>query len=62
VAASIIDFFTRAWVASSRTGGWVAVSLLLKFDLALIGLYAMLTQFGLLPSESTGLRVRDKVT
>lgn len=45
VAASVIDLFTRTWVASPKVGEWAAASVLLKFILALVGFYAMLAQF-----------------
>ncbi|MCX6224518.1 MAG: hypothetical protein NTV01_07160 [Bacteroidia bacterium] len=45
IAASIVDFFTRSWVTSEKTGEWVVLSVLLKFALSLVGFYAMLIQF-----------------
>jgi len=46
LAASVVDYFTRSWVTSSRTGEAVVVSAVLKFVLMFIGLYALLAQFG----------------
>jgi hypothetical protein len=46
VAAAVVDYLTRSWVTSSRTGEAALVSSVLKVVLMLIGLYALLAQFG----------------
>ena len=42
--ASIVDLFTRAWVASDRLGTATSVSILLKFSFAMVGFFAMVGQ------------------
>jgi len=42
--ASIIDLFTRQWVASNRLGSMANTSVILKGLFALIGFYAMIGQ------------------
>ena len=43
--AGVIDLFTRGWVQSPKLGEWKLFSSYLKLVLALIGTYAMLSQF-----------------
>lgn len=43
--ASCIDLPTRAWVRSDKLGQSASLSVILKFILALIGMYAMIVQF-----------------
>lgn len=45
VIASIIDLYTRKWVASNRIGSMIKTSVLLKGLFAIIGFYAMAGQF-----------------
>lgn len=44
VIASIIDLYTRKWVASNMIGGMIKTSVLLKGLFAVIGFYAMVGQ------------------
>ena len=51
LCAAVVDLFTRSWTASNHVGEWVALSIIVKFVFALIGLYATLGQlacFGVL--------------
>lgn len=45
LAASIIDIPTRSWVLSNKLGEWMLFSSILKFAVAMIGIYGMLAQF-----------------
>ncbi len=46
MAASLVTTYSRRWVASNELGEWRLFSLWLKFFLALVGLYAIIGQFG----------------
>lgn len=42
--ASVIDLFTRRWVASNEIGTWMYFSVILKFLFAMLSFYATVGQ------------------